>query len=190
MKKLKKKLLIFTGSPRRNSNSTILAREAAKGARKAGAEVEIINLAELKVNPCLACNRCRRRGPGKCVQADDLQKIYPKLLTAEAIILAHPVYWFNINSQTKLFIDRWYAFGGNDYACFKGKKVGIILTYADKDVFSSGGVNALRSYEDIFNYLGAEIVNLVYTSTSEKGKVKKDSAILKEAFNLGQEIVS
>jgi multimeric flavodoxin WrbA len=187
---MKKRLLIFLGSPRKDSNSAILAIEAARAAQRAGASVEIINLSQLRLNPCLACDSCRAKGPGQCCQKDDMREIYPKVKEAGAIILAHPVYWFTINAQTKLLIDRWYAFGGDDYACFKGKKVGLILTYADRDVFTSGAINALRAYQDIFNYLGAEIVGLVYTSASEKGEVKKDPALLEEAFKLGQEIVS
>ncbi|MBC7362123.1 MAG: flavodoxin family protein [Candidatus Aminicenantes bacterium] len=183
-------LLVFLGSPRKDSNSTILAMEAAKAAEKAGASVEIIHLAELNLNPCLACESCRDKGPGECIQEDDMKEIYPKLKEAEAIILAHPVYWFSLNAQIKLFIDRWYAFGGDDYACFKDKKVGIILTYADRDVFTSGGVNALRAYQDIFNYLGAEIVGMVYASASEKGEVKHDPYAMEEAIKLGQKIVS
>jgi multimeric flavodoxin WrbA len=186
---MKKHVLIFLGSPRKESNSSILALEAAKGAQKAGSSVEIINLAKLKLHPCLACESCRERGPGQCIQKDDMKKIYPKLQKAEAIILAHPVYWFSINAQTKLFIDRWYAFGGDDYACFKGKKIGIILTYADRDIFTSGGINALRAYQDIFNYLEAEIVGHVYTTASEKSEMKNNRAMLKEAFKLGQELV-
>jgi len=187
---MSKKLLIFTGSPRKGSNSSFLALEAARGARKAGAEVEVINLAELKLNPCLACESCRKRGPGECIQADDMKRIYPKLKKAKAIILAHPVYWFTINSQTKIFIDRWYAFGGDNYACFKGKKIGLILTYADADVFSSGAVNALRAYQDIFGYLGAEITGMVYATAWKAASVKANLKVQREAYKLGQEIVS
>jgi multimeric flavodoxin WrbA len=183
------KMLIFTGSPRKESNSSTLAREAARGARERGAEVEIINLANLKINPCLACDSCRQEIPGECRQQDAMSEIYPKLKEANAIILSHPVYWFTINAQTKLFIDRWYALGDDEYACFKGKRIGLILTYADRDVFTSGGINALRAYQDIFNYLGAEIAGMVYTSASEAGEVKADPYALEDAFNLGKSLV-
>ncbi|MBC7348951.1 MAG: flavodoxin family protein [Candidatus Aminicenantes bacterium] len=187
---MKKKLLVFTGSPRPDSNSAILAREAARAAREAGASVEVINLSRLRLNPCRACDRCRDRGPGQCVQKDDMKKIYPRLKEAGAIILAHPVYWFTINAQTKLFLDRWYAFGGDEYQCFKNKKIGLILTYADQDVFTSGAVNALRAYQDIFNYLGAEISEMVYTTAAGPGRIKKNKPVLKEAYTLGKKLVS
>jgi len=185
-----KKLIIFTGSPRKQSHSAQLAREAGRGALAAGAQVEFINLAQLNLRPCQACDRCRRRGPGSCFQQDDMQKLYPLLLQPTPFLLAHPVYWFTINSQVKLFIDCWYALGADEYACFKNKKVGVILTYADVDVFSSGGVNALRAYQDMFNYLGAQIMGFVYASTPEKDAVKADRKALKEAFELGQRLVS
>lgn len=184
------RLVIFTGSPRPLSNSTILAREAARGARSAGARVEMVNLAQLKISPCRACDRCRHRRPGGCVQEDDMKQLYPLLLQPGPVILAHPVYWFSINAQMKLFIDRWYALGADEYGCFKKKKFGLILTYADVDIFSSGGVNALRSYQDMFNYLGAEISGFVYVSTPEKGSARTNRQALKEAFELGKQIVS
>ncbi len=185
-----KKLLIFTGSPREKSNSTLLARDAARGAMEAGASVEMINLASLRLNPCLACESCRKKGPGQCAQNDDMKKIYPKLKKASAIILAHPVYWFTINAQTKIFLDRWYAFGKDEYACFRGKKIGLILTYADKDVFSSGGVNALRAYQDIFGYLGAEIIGMVYATAEAPGEVEEQAQVRQQAYELGKEIGS
>ncbi|MBC7364030.1 MAG: flavodoxin family protein [Candidatus Aminicenantes bacterium] len=185
-----KKLIIFIGSPRKQSNSAQLAREAGRGARAAGAQVELVNLAQLNIRPCQACDRCRNLGPGSCFQRDDMQKLYPLLLQPAPFILSHPVYWFSINSQTKLFIDRWYALGTDEYACFKNKKVGIILTYAEADVFSSGGVNALHAYQDMFNYLGAEIKGLVYASAPDTGSVKANRQALKEAFELGKSLVS
>jgi len=188
--KAENKLVIFTGSPRKQSNSTQLAREAARGAMTAGAQVELVNLSELNIKPCRACDRCRRFGPGACAHEDDMSKLYPLILQPAPFILAHPVYWFTINSQVKLFIDRWYALGADEYACFKNKKVGVILTYADVDVFSSGGVNALRAYQDMFNYLGAKITGFVYASAPDKDSVKANRQALKEAFELGRLIVS
>ncbi|MDI6845792.1 MAG: NAD(P)H-dependent oxidoreductase [Candidatus Saccharicenans sp.] len=187
---MEKSLLVCTGSPRAGSNSRILALEAARGAREAGALVEVVNLSRLRINPCRACARCRERGPGRCVQKDDMKNLYPLIKEAGAILLAHPVYWFTINAQTKLFIDRWYAFGQDEYACFREKKIGLILTYADCDVFSSGGVNALRAYQDIFAYLGARIAGTLYCTVSGEDEVRKRTNLLKQARQLGIELVS
>ena len=189
---MKKNLLIFTGSPRKESISALLAMEAARAAKEADASVKLINLSALKINPCSACQSCREKGPGtgKCIQKDEMQKLYPRLKEAEAIILAHPIYWFTINAQTKLFIDRWYAFGADNYTSFKDKKVGLILTFADHDAFTSGAVNALRAYQDIFNYLEAKITGIVLASADRAGEVGKNRKVIKEAYQLGKKLIS
>ena len=79
--------------------------------------------------------------------------LYSKLRQAEAIVIATPVYWFTVSAQTKLFMDRWYAMGGDEGYPFKGKKFGIILTYADEDPFRSGAVNALRTFQDALGFV-------------------------------------
>ncbi|MDD8020759.1 MAG: flavodoxin family protein [Acidobacteriota bacterium] len=187
---MKKKVLIFTGSPRENSYGASLAQAAVRGVKKAGALAEIINLSQLKLNPCQACDRCRRRGTGKCFQKDDMTQLYPRLKKARAIILVHPVYWFNINAQTKIFIDRWYAFGGDNYACFKNKKIGLILTFADRDLAASGAVNAIQAYKDMFSYLGSDLCSLVTTSTQDRNRTEKAAKVLRQAYELGREIAS
>ncbi len=120
-----KKILIFMGSPRAKGNSSALAEEAARGATKAGAEVEVIRLAKLKIGPCLACEGCRKPDADGCVRKDDMLPLYDKLRAADAVIIAGPVYWFSISSQVKTFMDRFYAFGAEGYRPLKGKRVGI-----------------------------------------------------------------
>ena len=71
-----------------------------------------------------------------------------------------------------MFMDRWYALeGSQEFAAFAGKRIGIILTYGDPDPFVSGAVNALRTFQDAFNYVGATIVGMIYGSASEAGEI-------------------
>ena len=83
-----------------------------------------------------------------------MRRLYPKLMAADAIVIASPIYWFTVSAQTKLFMDRWYALGGADGYALAGKKFGVVLAYADADPFSSGAVNALRTFQDAFSYAG------------------------------------
>ena len=182
----KTKVLIFMGSPRARGNSTILAEQAAEGARKAGAEVEMFRLAKMNIGPCLACEGCRKKGADGCVQKDDMKPLYAKLRAADALIIAGPVYWFSISAQVKLFLDRLYAFGAEKYRPLKGKRIGIILTYGDTDPFTSGAVNALRSFQDAAAYVGAKIEGLVYGSGDKAGDVTANSELLKDAAELGR----
>jgi len=183
-----RKVLVFMGSPRAKGNSSILAEQAAEGARKAGAEVEVFRLAKMNIGPCLACNGCRKKGADGCVRKDDMKPLYAKIRGADALIIAGPVYWFSISAQVKLFMDRFYAFGAEEYRPLMGKKVGIILTYADADPFSSGAANALRSFQDAFAYVGASIKGMVYGSADKAGEIRANAGLMKEAFDLGRKL--
>jgi multimeric flavodoxin WrbA len=186
----KRKVLVITGSPRPEGNSTVLAGEAAKGAREAGAEVTVFNLAGFKISPCRACDGCRKRGAAGCVQKDDMRKLYPRLKETDSLLIAGPVYWFTMCGQVKLFMDRLYALGADNFAALKGKRVGIILTYADADPFASGAVNALRAFQDAFAYVGAPIAGMVYASAGKAGEVRKNAAAMKDALELGRALAA
>ena len=87
-----KKVLILEGSHRRNGNSAILSDEFARGAEEAGCSVEKVKIAGEKIAGCLGCNGCFRNG-GICVQKDDMAEIREKMLAADVIVLASPIYF-------------------------------------------------------------------------------------------------
>lgn len=183
-----RKILVVIGSPRRNGNSASLAREAATGAKEAGAKVETIFLQGMNIQPCTACDACRRKLKKDCILKDDMRALYPKMKAADGIVIASPIYWFTVSAQTKLFMDRWYALGGDDGYELAGKKFAVVLAYADADPFSSGAVNALRMFQDAFNYLGAEVVGTVYGSAWKAGEIRKNKALMDAARALGKKI--
>ncbi len=187
-----KKILLVMGSPRKEGNSATLAKQVATGAKATGAAVETFYLHTLNIQPCTACDACREDGHKDCVIDDDMEILYPKLRQADALVIASPIYWFTVSAQTKLFMDRWYALGGpgEDYAAFAGKRIGIVLTYADIDPFASGAVNALRTFQDAFNYVGAEIIGMIYGSASEAGEIGKNRDLMEKAYELGKELGS
>jgi len=186
----KKKVIILLGSPRKKGNSALLAAEAARGARAAGATAKTIYLHGLDIRPCTACNACQKKNAKGCVIADDMRELYPKLQAADALLLATPVYWFTMSAQMKLWLDRCYALITPEGHALSGKKIGIVLTYGAPDVFSSGGVNALRTFQDAFNFVGAKIVGMLYASAWQAGEVKKNRALLKQARDLGKSLAS
>ncbi len=184
----KKRVMIVKGSPRKKGNSSILADRVAAGAKAGGATVEAVTLHDMNIKPCNACDVCRRGKDIDCVLDDDMQKLYPKLRNADAIVVASPIYWFTISAQTKLFMDRWYALGGDEGYALAGKRFGIVLTYADADPFSSGAVNALRTFQDALNFIGAKIVGMVYGSAWKAGEIRKNRKVMKEAYDLGKKL--
>ena len=180
---MSKFILILKGSPRQNGNSNTLAEQIEKGAKEIGAEVESLMLHHMDIRPCDACDVCQETGV--CIVKDDMQKVYPLLEKADAIVIASPVYWFTVNAQTKLCIDRWYALQGTNGNALRGKQIGIVLTYGDTDLYTSGGINAIHTYESMFRYLEANIAGMVYGSADKIGDVEKQPELLEHARQLG-----
>ena len=184
-----KKILIALGSPRKKGNSTLLAQKAAEGIETAGGTYEMLHLDALDIKPCKACDWCRGNVGSFCVTKDDMKPIYPKLREAGGLVIASPVYWFTVSAQTKLFMDRWYAFVDSEGYLFRGKRIGIILTFGDTDVFTSGAVNALRTFQDAFAYIDARIVGSVYGSADDPGEIQSNDELMEKAFRLGKKMV-
>ena len=180
-----KKVLILLGSPRKKGNSAILAREIAKGAQSGGAAVEILFTHGMDIKPCQSCYACQKKDSKGCAIDDDMQNIYPKLIEADSWVIASPVYWFTMSAQTKLWIDRCFALPAYNQNAFR-KKIGIAMTYGDTDPLTSGCVNAIRTFQDCFRYVGAKIVGTVYGSALEAGEISKNTALLQDAEKLGR----
>ncbi|RLC87182.1 MAG: flavodoxin family protein, partial [Chloroflexi bacterium] len=111
-----------------------------------------------------------------------------------AVVYASPIYWFTVSAQMKLFMDRCYGLGGDsdeiEYHALAGKRIGIVLTYGGDDPFDSGAVNAIRTFQDMFNYIPAEIAGIVYGYASDAGKIRQNQEVMKEAYELGRELGS
>ncbi len=185
-----KKVLIIMASPRRRGNSTLLAEEAARGAREAGAEVRTVRLSELLFGPCLACEACRKAVAKDCIQDDDLKALHPEIKAADGLLIASPVYWFTMSGQAKLFMDRLYVFGAKGYRELKDKRIGIILASGDKRARESGALNAMASFKDAFAYLGAPIAGMVHAGGGRAGSVTENKALMKKAFELGRSLAA
>ncbi|MBD3369854.1 flavodoxin family protein [Candidatus Fermentibacteria bacterium] len=100
------RILVVNGSPRgNNSNTRVMIDEFLKGAGKAGADSEIVTLAEKQIEHCLGCFFCWTRTPGECVLDDDMEDLLPKLDT-DLLVFATPLYVDNVTGLTKNFMDR------------------------------------------------------------------------------------
>ena len=185
-----KKVIVVVGSPRLGGNSDSLAQQITAGAQSAGARVEVFHLHEMNIQPCDACEVCQGSDDVDCKLPDDMQPLYPKLRKCDALVIASPIYWFTVSAQTKLFMDRWYALEGPSGNSLRGKKIAIALTYGDTDPFASGAVNALRTFQDAFKYIGADIVGTVYASASKAGEIRQNKAVMDKAHELGKELVA
>jgi multimeric flavodoxin WrbA len=185
-----KQVVIVKASPRRNGNSAALAEQVAQGASAAGAKVEEFYLHGMDIQPCDACDACHAEPYRGCIIEDDMQLLYPRLLGADAIVIASPVYWFTVSAQAKLFMDRCYALVDADGYALRETKIGIVMTYGDSDPFNSGAVNALRTFQDGFRYINAEIVGMVYGSADAPGEIRANTELMAKAYELGQRLGS
>jgi len=183
-------VLVILGSPRRKGNSSTLAARISRGAKSAGAEVETLFLHGLKMSPCRGCDTCKKQDSRGCAIKDDMQEIYPKLIKADAWVIASPVYWFTMSAQTKIFMDRCYALTAYAENPFAGKRIAIAMSYGDADPVRSGCVNALRTFQDAFRYTGSKIAGMVYGSATEAGEIANNRALMREAEELGKRLVS
>ena len=121
-----------------------------------------------------------------------MQALYPKVRAADAVVYASPIYWFSVSAQLKLFIDRCYAMADDvdepkEYA-LAGKEIGVVLTYGGDDPYDSGAINAIRMFQDIFRYVPAEIVDIVYGYAMDEGEIKKNAEVMQRAFDLGTKL--
>jgi multimeric flavodoxin WrbA len=189
-KKKAPKVIVLLGSPRKRGNSAILAAQVAGGAKAAGAEVETIFLQGLQIAPCRSCYACQKGKGRGCAIRDEMQALYPKLMAAEAWVIASPVYWFTMSAQMKLFMDRCFALLAYGKEPLAGKRIAIAMSYGGADPFDSGCVNALRTFQDAFHFTGAKIVGMVYGSAYGAGEIRANGPLMEAARELGKALAS
>ncbi len=110
--------LILTGSPRKRGNTDILAAAVADQLQANNVSVQLLRLADLEIHPCLGCGGCEKEG--NCVIDDDMQALYPNIVTADKIIIASPIYFYGLTAQTKAFVDRCQALWSRKYLLKQG----------------------------------------------------------------------
>ncbi|MFC2027759.1 flavodoxin family protein [Chloroflexota bacterium] len=174
------KILGIIGSPRRNSNTEILVKEAMDGAREIGAEIEIIDITQKNINPCNACALCL--DTSECVITDDMQHIYAKLLEADGIFIGTPVYFWNVSSQVKILIDRTYPLMWNRK--LRGK-VGGIAVVARR----AGCGNTYSFLVDYFTLMRITIGGGVIGYAGEAGDIINDTEAMAQAKAAGKAMV-
>lgn len=171
-------ILVVTGSPRKNGNTEIMASAFVKSAREAGHEVTVKELSTLKVEPCLACTYCFTHD-GVCIQNDDMNSILTDLSQADMLVLASPVYWFDVSAQTKCFIDRMYAFAKKG---FHIKSIAMLLNSGADGVYDA----AKAQLNSICSYLKWENKGVITIS----GMVEKGSMLKSEKLKQVQDFAA
>lgn len=138
-----KNILIISASPRKGGNSDTLCDEFLRGASDGGNTAEKIFLRDKKINYCTGCGVCNNTH--KCVQNDDMSKILDKMVNADVIVLATPVYFYTMDAQLKTLIDRTVP----RYTEISGKEFYFIVTAADTNkAMLEKAVDGLRGFTE------------------------------------------
>ncbi len=182
------KVLVLLGSPRKNGNSALLAERIIKGAEAQGAKVKTVFLHGLDIRPCTSCYKCQKPGSQGCSIKDDMQKLYPALIEADAWVIATPIYWFTMSAQTKLWMDRCFALPAYGTDPFRSKKIAVAMSYGGEDPFDSGCINAIRTFQDAYSFTNSKLVGFVYGSAMNAGEIKKNNAAMQAAEDLGKKL--
>ncbi len=166
------KVVVITGSPRKNGNSDLLAQAFIEAAEKKGHEVLRFDAGRMKIQGCHACNTCYKTGK-PCSFDDDFNRIAPAVAEAGAVVFAMPTYWFSVPSNIKGVLDRLYSFlpsGKLQEAA--GKKAALLVCCGDGDASVMDGVRI--AFEKSFALLKWELIGEVLVpGVMEAGDVKK-----------------
>ncbi|NQT20954.1 MAG: flavodoxin family protein [Planctomycetes bacterium] len=188
------KILAISTSPRAGGNTDLLVDAIVGSAAEAGAEVEKIATRDFDVGPCIECNACRKTG--RCVIQDDMQQMYPKLLDADRIVFATPVYFLGPCAQAKAFIDRCQAIWSLKFVLerpvlereFPLGRLGYLV--------ATGGTRGQKVFEccrrslrNVFSVLGVKYDGeLVYRQIDEKGAILEHPTAMHDAHEFGKKI--
>jgi multimeric flavodoxin WrbA len=183
------KLVILIGSPRANGNSATLARAAEQAALEEGATVERIMLHGLDIGPCDGCGSCRTSVDASCILDDDMTLVYEKLRQADSILIATPIYSYDMAAQTKLLVDRLYALGSREDNALTGKRFGFLIVYGAANPFSAGASTAMRCFHDTFARK-ASWMRIVHGSTPSAESAASSEELLTAAARLGAELAA
>lgn len=184
-------LLGIMGSPRIRGNTDLLLDQALKGAQSMGAEAEKIIPDRLKITPCKELYACLK--DGDCALRDDMTGIYPKILAADAVIIATPIFFYTVSAQLMAFISRCQAFWSRKYVLKnldipvkRGAFIGVGATKGDR--LFEGPKLTIKYF---FQAINAELKEeLLIRSVDKKGEIKDHPEHLTAAFELGKRLVS
>ncbi len=163
------KVLAIQSSPNEDGLTAKTAKAVLEGAKAEGASVELVNLNEIILKPCMACDggwgQCRR--DGTCIIDDEFQGLRDKIHAADALVFATPVYWGDLSESAKIFLDRLRRTEvKSDFKALNGK---LALGIASAGGTGNGCVKALLHLEDYLRRVGFTAFDFVTVTQVSKG---------------------
>lgn len=176
------KVTVITGSAHKNGTSALLADKFIDGATEAGHEVFRFDAAFEKVNPCLACEYCSAHNTD-CVHKDSMEKLNEKLIDADVIVFATPLYYYTVSAQLKAVMDRFHA----KNSIISGNKKAIILATSYGD--DAQTMEALdKMFELSLCFLNWERAGTVYAIGCPVREMLEVTNFPQQAYELGKNL--
>lgn len=188
------KILGVIGSKRKKGNTSTLVKEVLKSACSVNKEIEtnIIYLGDYNIKGCYGCEGCKDNY--KCVIKDDMQKIYPLIMEADALVLGSPTYFYNITADTKAFLERCYnyeVFAEDDRSVWmsinevKGIKYAITVAVCEQQDEGDMGFtsDAMNKPLEALGYRVVDAVKIL--KLYELGAAEKENKALQQAKEAG-----
>lgn len=177
---MSKKILVLSGSPRKGGNSDTLCDQFMKGAEESGNSTEKIYVHDQKIGYCTACYACKKSGV--CFQNDAMAQLLDKIIAADVIVLATPVYFYTMDGQMKTLIDRTLP----RYNEIRDKDLYFIATAAAGKGLMERTIDGLQGFADCLP--GAKVKGVVYGAGAwQKGEIQGNKA-MKEAHEMGKNV--
>lgn len=188
-----KKVVIFMGSPRKNSSTHILANEAARALCEQGIPSQVIFLNDLRIYDCRGCHACKEESRDACIIRDDMQEIYPLIDASAGIIVAAPVYFGYVPAQTKAWLDRLVPYIGMDmHPKITGRKpISFIFTQnmPDGSLFEQ----SLKGFMQGVAMTGLVVHDYLIATDCEAGlktPVEERPDLMEKAYAIGRDLIS
>lgn len=182
---MSKKIVILNGSPRRKGNTSALVREFTKGAESVGNTVTEFFLDSMNIHSCKGCFGGHSSKACPCVQKDDMAQIYPAVKDCDVIVLATPLYYWNMSGQIRTAIDRLFALEEGDGNLLRGHGRSCALLMAAE---GNGFEDVVLYFDHLMEHL--QWKNLGHVLAGGNGDVGdiEGKAELQKAYALGVSI--
>lgn len=174
-----KKVLIISASPRKDGNSDLLCQAFQKGALEAGNEVEYVRLSEKNIQYCEGCYACAKLG--HCFKNDDMNALAQKMKEAQVIVLASPVYFYSMDGQLKVFIDRMVQ----NYTEVRADIYIMVTAWDDQTANLVSTVEAIRGFSRDCLEECPEKGVIIAGGVEKKGDIRQTN-YLNEAYEMGK----
>ena len=172
-------VIVLQGSPNAGGSTAMLAREFARGAREAGHSVDIVDVAALDIAPCTGCVACGYEGP--CVQADGMDELRPKVLAADMLVFATPLYYYGMTAQLKAVVDRFCS--ANSSITRKRLKSALLAVAWNSDSWTFDALEA--HYDTLVRYLNLRDCGRVLGGGCGTPGMTARSGYPEKAYDLG-----